>query len=308
MDISIPPDLAFRTRALGAVIGSAVGDALGAPFEFGQPGQYSERFPVPVLGGVGEMIGNQLWEPGEFTDDTQMAIVQAESILTHGGIDGSDLFRRFQGWAVDAKDVGTQTSAVLRSELPWYEAARSYYQRNPRNSAGNGSVMRATPTAVLYAATSADETVEAARQTSNVTHGDPAAGWGTALFHLMIRAALRGHDPFVALDAALADLPSDQALSRHARPVMAAGEHDADERNCVDMSRAGCLGGANECRFVCRRTDRGDRSRRRHGHRRGGDGGAGGREGRHPRHSEPLGDIPSRTYHYRKRATHIPRA
>ncbi len=214
MDNSMLDDLAFRHRALGAVIGSAVGDALGAPFEFGKPREYSKRFPRPVLGGIGEMIGNQVWEPGEFTDDTQMAIVQAESILTRGGIDGADLFKRFQVWAADAKDVGVQTRAVLGSHLPWNESAQSYYQRNPNNSAGNGSLMRATPTAVRFAAASADETVDAARQTSIVTHGDPAAGWGTALFHLMIRAAVRGDDPFAALDAALADLPSDQARYR----------------------------------------------------------------------------------------------
>jgi ADP-ribosylglycohydrolase len=69
-----------------------------------------------VVGGIGEMIGNHMWEPGEFTDDTQMAIVQAESILTHGEIDGSDLFRRFQLWSTDAKDVGSQTRAVLDSD------------------------------------------------------------------------------------------------------------------------------------------------------------------------------------------------
>lgn len=46
-----------KQQALGAVIGSAVGDALGAPFEFGPPGAYSNRFPEPVVGGIGEMIG-----------------------------------------------------------------------------------------------------------------------------------------------------------------------------------------------------------------------------------------------------------
>ena len=71
-------DLGFRHRALGAVIGSAVGDALGAPFEFGNPREYSERFPRPVISGIGEMIGNRRWDPGEFTDDTQMAIFQFE--------------------------------------------------------------------------------------------------------------------------------------------------------------------------------------------------------------------------------------
>ena len=41
-------DRNFNQRALGAVLGSAVGDALGAPFEFGPAGQYSARFPEPV--------------------------------------------------------------------------------------------------------------------------------------------------------------------------------------------------------------------------------------------------------------------
>ena len=118
MDNSMLDDLALRHRALGAVIGSAVGDALGAPFEFGKPCEYSKRFPRPVLGGTGEMIGNQVWEPGEFTDDTQMAIVQAESILARDGIDGADLFKRFRVWAADAKDVGAQTRAGPRITSP----------------------------------------------------------------------------------------------------------------------------------------------------------------------------------------------
>ena len=76
----------FRQRALGAILGSAIGDALGAPFEFGPSKQYSRRFPQPVFGGIGELIGGGAfnWAPGEFTDDTQMAIVQAESLLARG--------------------------------------------------------------------------------------------------------------------------------------------------------------------------------------------------------------------------------
>jgi ADP-ribosyl-[dinitrogen reductase] hydrolase len=89
-------DSAFRQRALGAVIGSAVGDALGAPFEFGAPGRYSLRFPTAVIGGIGEMVGGGGfgWKPGEFTDDTQMAILQAESVLDCDGVDGADLSSR----------------------------------------------------------------------------------------------------------------------------------------------------------------------------------------------------------------------
>jgi ADP-ribosyl-[dinitrogen reductase] hydrolase len=204
--------LAFHQRALGAIIGSAVGDALGAPFESGPAGAYSKRFPEPIVGGTGEMIGGGSfqWEAGEFTDDTQMGIVQAESILARGRIDGSDLFSRFKVWADGAGDVGNQTRAVLRSRLDWNEAALDYFHHHPDSSAGNGSLMRATPTAVHFARASEAQTIEAAHQTSLITHGDPAAGWGTALFHVMIRAALHGHDPFAALDSSLTALPREQ--------------------------------------------------------------------------------------------------
>lgn len=62
-------------HAIGALVGSAVGDALGAPFEFQRPGLYRSTYPAPVLGGIGEMRGGGgfKWKPGEFTDDTQMA-------------------------------------------------------------------------------------------------------------------------------------------------------------------------------------------------------------------------------------------
>jgi len=96
----------FRNTALGAVIGSAVGDALGAPFEFGDAGDYRRRFPNPVVGGTGEMVGGRGWKAGEFTDDTQMAIVQAESLLAFG--------RRFRGMHVQLRNQANE----WREDLP----------------------------------------------------------------------------------------------------------------------------------------------------------------------------------------------
>lgn len=206
-------DRRFRQRALGAVIGSAVGDALGAPFEFGPSGAYRARFPQPAVGGIGEMSGGGGlgWAPGEFTDDTQMAVIQARSLLATGTVDGADLFERFREWAVSAKDVGNQTRSVLGSELGWAEAARAYFDRRPNGSAGNGGVMRATPSAVRFATTDLETSMDAARALVAVTHGDPAAQWGAALYHAMILGALRGDDPFQALEAELWRLPSAQA-------------------------------------------------------------------------------------------------
>src|SRR5215210_6999284 len=88
-------------RVAGALIGSAVGDALGAPFEFGPPGRFSARFPEAARGSKIEMCGGGSlgWEPGEFTDDTQMALMVASSLLERDGLDESDLFARFVRWA-----------------------------------------------------------------------------------------------------------------------------------------------------------------------------------------------------------------
>ena len=73
-------------RVAGALVGSAVGDALGAPFEFGPPGRFSARFPSPARGAHTEMCGGGSlgWEPGEFTDDTQMALLVATSLVERG--------------------------------------------------------------------------------------------------------------------------------------------------------------------------------------------------------------------------------
>jgi ADP-ribosyl-[dinitrogen reductase] hydrolase len=131
-------------------------------------------------------------------------------VLERGEVDGADLFARFQVWAASAADVGVQTREVLASGLAWDAAATEHFGRNPERGAGNGSLMRATPTAVRFASSSADATMAAARATAAVTHGDPATGWGTALYHVMIQAALRGDDPFAALGDGLARLPSDQ--------------------------------------------------------------------------------------------------
>jgi ADP-ribosylglycohydrolase len=192
-------------RAVGAVVGSAVGDALGAPFEFGPAGQFTGRFPSG-----GEMCGGGGWDPGEATDDTQMALHVAQSLLDHDGLDLPDIFARFQRWATaDPKDIGIQTQTVLANGEPWHRAATVHFEQNMR-AAGNGSLMRAAPSAVYFAAAGRAATMTAARQISALTHGDPAAGEGTAIYHELIRVALAAADPLDAIDDTLAEVDSAQ--------------------------------------------------------------------------------------------------
>ncbi|GAA3827342.1 ADP-ribosylglycohydrolase family protein [Streptomyces coacervatus] len=208
-------------RALGTVIGSAVGDALGAPFEFGPEGAFSARFPEPGQGG--EMCGGGGWDPGEATDDTQMAVLVAESLLEHDGLELPDVFARFQRWAAsDPKDIGLQTEAVLGSGDPWNLAAALHFQTSQR-AAGNGALMRAATSAVYFADAGREATMDAARRIAALTHGDRAAWEGTAIFHELMRVALAGGDPIAAVQDTLAAVHPDHR-ERYAR-VLAADWH-----------------------------------------------------------------------------------
>src|SRR6516164_3457669 len=97
-------------RACGVLLSTAAGDSLGAAYEFGPP--RGPELEVAMVGG-----GAFGWQPGEWTDDTSMAIAIAEVAAT--GADLRDeqaldaLTRRWHAWSQQAKDVGVQTRSVL---------------------------------------------------------------------------------------------------------------------------------------------------------------------------------------------------
>ena len=194
--------------AIGAFVGSAVGDALGAPFEFQQPGLYRKTYPAPVLTGIGEMQGGGGfgWKPAEFTDDTQMALALAESLIARNGFDPDDLWQRWRTWAQTAKDVGVQTRMAL-AETSHVGAAERVHMRRGQ-SAGNGSVMRNTPIALWAAEKSLESLVALAGQQASLTHHDPHNAYGAAIHAAMIRAGIRGDDVFNAIETVLDVLPA----------------------------------------------------------------------------------------------------
>jgi ADP-ribosylglycohydrolase len=229
-------DAETESRALGCVIGSAVGDALGAPYEFGEPHAFSGRFPGPVLGGSGEMVAGGPWRAGEATDDTQMAVIEAESLLDAGGIDEARIFGRFVRWADHrfTKDVGISTRQVLGHPAGWPEAARLVAEQTGKG-AGNGTIMRAAPAAVWLACNPAAAGLdpdEASMRLAGLTHGDPMAGWGRVVLNRILAAGIGGGDPLGAIPDALAALP-DEARERY-EPLLAPDwEPEPGQRNGV---------------------------------------------------------------------------
>jgi ADP-ribosylglycohydrolase len=171
-------------RAAGALVGLAVGDALGAPYEFG-PGT-----PDPqMIGG-----GGFRWEPGEWTDDTQMAICIAEVTAT-GSTDPLAIGERFLAWyRGHPKDVGVQTRSILSSAASAGDlvaAAADRFSRHPDSSAGNGSLMRTAAVALAHLGDDA-AIAESAATISSLTHGDPVAAEACVLWCIAIDRAVRG--------------------------------------------------------------------------------------------------------------------
>ncbi|HNM83178.1 MAG TPA: ADP-ribosylglycohydrolase family protein [Mycobacterium sp.] len=178
-------------RVEGVLLATAAGDALGAPYEF-QPPRGSE---LPV-----EMAGGGPWEPGEWTDDTAMAIAIAEVAATGADLREASaqdaIVARWREWSSGAKDVGIQTGSVLRTAFrngtitaAGARAASEALHRQTGRTAGNGSLMRTAPVALAYL-DDEDAMVEAARAISELTHFDPDAGDAAVLWCCAIRHAV----------------------------------------------------------------------------------------------------------------------
>ncbi len=197
--------MSLSSALTGVMVGAAVGDALGAPFEFKPAGTYREKFPNAELGGAGEMIGGGTfrWAPGEFTDDTQMGLVLASSLIDNDHeLDEFDLFSRWKVWAKSASDVGNTTRHALSFDDP-SEVVFS----NPEMAAGNGALMRTFPLALI----SCDEDARRAMVLAQaaLTHHNPDAGWGAWLAVATIRGFLEGEDGFEVLAEELTKLPKE---------------------------------------------------------------------------------------------------
>jgi ADP-ribosyl-[dinitrogen reductase] hydrolase len=192
-----------QQRAIGALIGAVVGDALGAPFEFGPRGAFTGRFPSTVLAGSTEMVGGGAfdWAPGEFTDDSQMMLALAESLLACGALNLDDLWTRFRAWRAGATDCGTTTAAALSHE-DRHVAATDAHQGRGR-TASNGALMRTWAVALAFVAHDPVDVMTAARAQAALTHFDPLAGWSAAIGTELCRRAILGADPLTQIDDVL---------------------------------------------------------------------------------------------------------
>ena len=185
-------------RVVGAVAGLALGDALGAPFEFRRAREIPS--PVPAF-----EHGWQGLAPGATTDDTAMARNLVRSLVERGEFDPSDVLARHVAWLdTGPPDVGAQTRRVLvRVRGGEADAARLVFEhRGPEVSAGNGSVMYCAPLGLAYA-NRPDELHRLAPELSALTHWDGRCRTAVTAVTLAIAALVRGVAPVSAVQGAL---------------------------------------------------------------------------------------------------------
>lgn len=159
-------------RYRGCLLGLATGDALGTTLEFRSPGAFEP---------IDDMVGGGPFrlDPGQWTDDTSMALCLATSLIEQEGFDPADQMQRYVRWWREGYLSSTgrcfDIGSTVRDALSRFERdGDPYAGSTDRYSAGNGSLMRLAPVPMCYAGQPRDAIAFAAAS-SRTTHGARAA-------------------------------------------------------------------------------------------------------------------------------------
>lgn len=201
------------SRAVGALVGMAVADATGAPFEFmparNAPSRVCVMIDPTTLDIAGKPFNKFHLKAGQWSDDTAMGLCLADSLLENQGYNGSDVRVKFHNWwfrgynnafgndhRMGSVGLGGNVSKSLAAMVagrippPRYEA--------PNEDAGNGSLMRLAAVPVFYQH-SPDQAAARSAESSRSTHPGPIAAAACAFLGFAIAKAItRDNTPMTA--------------------------------------------------------------------------------------------------------------
>ncbi len=179
----------IRDRFYGAILGLAVGDAMGVPLEFKDPGTFEP---------VKNMIGGGCFDllPGMWTDDTSLALCLAESLSEKGEFDPVDQLKRYLKWYREGYlssngicfDIGNTTRRAIAH---FAEMGEPYPGPDDEYSAGNGSLMRLAPVPLFFISNPL-QAVEMSGKSSCTTHKHLLAVDSCRYYGGLIHGALIG--------------------------------------------------------------------------------------------------------------------
>jgi len=185
--MTVGEELDELSRFRGCLLGLAVGDAVGATVEFKERGSFSKM--SDMVGG-----GPHGLKPGQWTDDTSMALCLATSLVEQEGFDANDQMDRYCQWRGEGYlsstgkcfDIGNTTSYAL----DYYQAtSEAIAGPTEPDTAGNGSIMRLAPVPMFFYPEQASVERFSA-ESSRTTHGAPVCVDACRLLGVMILRAL----------------------------------------------------------------------------------------------------------------------
>lgn len=194
----------------GALFGVAIGDALGGTTEFLTKEEIEKRHGVLV-----EISGGGCWglEKGETTDDTAMTIAVARGILQNPVDPIGEIGKKFLAWYDSRpKDIGIIISTVFSTfNGDWFQTAKkAHFEYLNGMSAGNGSLMRCLPAALIYH--SIEKVEEVTKKLSKMTHYDSLAEEACVIYNRIAFQVLRGKELKETIVAEIENTPYAAAL------------------------------------------------------------------------------------------------
>jgi ADP-ribosylglycohydrolase len=177
-------------KCKGALLGLAIGDALGTTLEFKRPGTFD-----PITDMVGGGVFNL--QAGKWTDDTSMALCLADSLIEKEGFDAFDQLGKYVKWMNEGYNSSTGTcfdiGNATRQALYLYESTRQpYCGDKSRDSAGNGSIMRLAPIPIMYFNDSQKLMLNASLS-SQTTHAAPQCIDACIYMSMLMAGAIKGN-------------------------------------------------------------------------------------------------------------------
>lgn len=191
-------------RYRGSLLGLACGDALGTTLEFKPPGTF---MPLnDIVGG-----GPFRLKPGEWTDDTSMALCLAESLIECKGFDPTDQMKKYVRWRREGHlssngrcfDIGNTTHDAL---IQFARTGEPYSGSTDKYSAGNGSIMRLAPVPLFFAG-NPEKAIEMSGESSRTTHGSIFCIDACRYLGALIVGALRGESKETLLTELYSSVP-----------------------------------------------------------------------------------------------------
>jgi ADP-ribosylglycohydrolase len=190
-------------RYRGCLFGLAVGDAVGITLEFQPPGTFT---PITEMVGGGPFA----LQPGQWTDDTSMALCLAESLIEQKEFVPADQLQRYVQWYRQGHlsstgkcfDIGNTTQAAL---LQFEKTGEPYCGSTNPGHAGNGSIMRLAPVPLFFA-NHPEDAIAFSAESSRTTHGTLTAIDACRYLAALIVGAVHG-------------VSREELLSSHYSPI-----------------------------------------------------------------------------------------